>query len=184
MRFYFYTTPVWLKKLYRSLDWTIQDAKSNQIYLTFDDGPVPGATTTVLDILRSHNAKATFFVVGENVRKHPQLLRDVGSEGHQIGNHTFNHVKGWGNSVSDYISQVDACDQIIEATLGKASGLFRPPYGRITFAQARAVSQSHKVIMWQILSGDFDPGLNVKTSLQALRRAKGGDILVFHDSQK
>ncbi|MDH5608588.1 MAG: polysaccharide deacetylase family protein [Cyclobacteriaceae bacterium] len=185
MRYFFYKTPSWLRRWYPQFVWKI-DENDPVIYLTFDDGPVPGATPYVLDILDQYQARATFFVVGDNVRKHPSLFREVLTRGHAVGNHTYHHLKGWSVSAQLYADDIARCRQVMEdegAILG-STPLFRPPYGRITTQQARQVVQGHRVIMWDILSGDFDLSLNVDSSFRALKKAEQGSVIVFHDSEK
>ncbi|MFT4738335.1 MAG: peptidoglycan/xylan/chitin deacetylase (PgdA/CDA1 family) [Cyclobacteriaceae bacterium] len=182
MRYYFYRTPSFLKKIYPGVEWRIPTNK-NEIFLTFDDGPVPIATPYVLDVLADYQAKATFFVVGENAANNLKLMDRIVSEGHRLGNHTYNHLKGWRTAVDQYLDNVKACDEVMPKLEG-GKPLFRPPYGRITFKQAAEIQKTHRVIMWELLSGDFDRSLNVKSASGSLLGAKSGDILVFHDSLK
>ena len=183
MRFYFYKTPGWLKMLYPDFTWR-KENQYQKIYLTFDDGPVPEATPEVLEILDRFGVKASFFVVGDNVRKFPDLLKEVKNQGHTIGNHTFHHVSGWKMSITDYLNDIDLCSQYIHETIGETTTLFRPPYGRSTYSQAKKVTQQYEVIMWEILSGDFDRNLNFQSSFAQLKKSIPGDILVFHDNRK
>ena len=152
------------------------------MYLTFDDGPNPVATPFVLEQLKKYNASATFFCIGKNVKDHPSLYGQLIEEGHAIGNHTFNHVNGW--KVADNVYFKD----IIEAKKYIDSSLFRPPYGRITRFQAKHLKQSalqFKVVMWDVVSGDFDTTISPdKCSFNVLRNAGEGSIVVFHDSEK
>lgn len=176
----FYKTP-WITRVwYPSLTWKIQS--DNSIYLTFDDGPDPEVTPWVLAELAKVEAKATFFCLGKNLEKHPILGQHILKEGHQIGNHTFNHLKGWKSSDNDYLNDIAHCDQQLNA-IGSGSKLFRPPYGRIKKSQLRRL-QNKKVVMWSHLSWDFDPRLDVRESCEKLKRAEPGSILVFHDSAK
>lgn len=183
MRFYFHKTPGWLRKIYPEFNWEIS-TDSKDLFLTFDDGPVSGATPYILEILEKFNAKATFFVVGDNVRKNKGIIKEVVAAGHQVGNHTYNHVSGWNQSREQYLEQAKKCDEIIEDVTGENSGLFRPPYGRITLKQASDVSKKYKVVMWDILSGDFDRTLNHRGALKQLKKSQPGSISVFHDNQK
>lgn len=171
-------TPLAIKKSFPSLVWDIPN-NTKTIYLTFDDGPTPEITTWVLETLKKHKIKATFFVVGENVKKHSQIYQQLIAEGHAIGNHTYNHLNGWKTKSSDYLQNIEKCAELVE------SNLFRPPYGRIKNTQIRKLKQSYKIIMWDVLSGDFD----FKTSPEqcaenVINNTKAGSIIVFHDSVK
>jgi peptidoglycan/xylan/chitin deacetylase (PgdA/CDA1 family) len=185
MRLYFYRTPWLLKKIYKPCTWK-KATDDKVLYLTFDDGPVPEATPYVLDLLEQYNAKATFFVVGDNVRKYPDIFASVIGKGHAVGNHTYHHLKGWNHTLDDYLENVEKCQAMIEANgyLEKSRPLFRPPYGRIKMNQLAALSERYEVVMWEVLSGDFDLNLNFRSSFHVLKKAKPGDIIVFHDSQK
>lgn len=175
---YLVKTPFLLKKIYPSLLWDIPAVKP-VIYLTFDDGPVPEATPFVLDQLKMFNAKATFFCIGDNVRKHPPVFQRVIDEGHHIGNHTFNHLDGWRTPLLKYIENVDACNAYFKTTL------FRPPYGHISPPAISRLKNDFRIVMWDILSGDWDaqldPGLCLRRVLQ---KSRPGSIVVFHDSIK
>ena len=156
--------------------------KDHCIYVTFDDGPIPIVTPYVLNILKQYNAKATFFCIGDNVKKHPDVFEQVKSAGHSIGNHTFNHLKGWKTDNKTYVENFLKADKLLHADL------FRPPYGRIKKSQAKLIKKAKpdtKIIMWDVLSGDFDIELKPETCLQhVLRHAENGSIVVFHDSLK
>lgn len=174
----FFRTPLALRLLYPELIWRIPTDRK-VIYLTFDDGPVPGPTEFVLDELKRANAKATFFCIGNNVEKHQALFDRIKAESHAIGNHTHTHLKGWGCSASAYLQDVDACSEVVGYTK-----LFRPPYGRATRKQLLQLNQ-FKVIMWDVLSYDYDGAMNPERSLKGIIRAsRGGSIVVFHDSYK
>jgi peptidoglycan-N-acetylglucosamine deacetylase len=178
---YFVKTPWLLKKLYPKLFWNVNNVPGS-IYLTFDDGPIPIVTPFVLNILRQYNAKATFFCIGDNVGKHPDVFERIKAEGHAIGNHTFNHLKGWKTEDDIYVENFKKADAIIN------SDLFRPPYGRIKRSQIRllkALKPELKIIMWSVLSGDFDVHLTPEKCLEnVLKNTTTGDIIVFHDSLK
>lgn len=156
-----------------------------QIYLTFDDGPQPEVTPWILELLRQEQINATFFCVGSQIEKYPDIFRQIIIDGHQIGIHTYHHENGWQTPVKVYKNSVEKTERII-AQYGTLSKLFRPPYGRITFKQIRFLKQfDYKIIMWSLLSGDFHAKLNPIQALAYLKRqTKPGDIIVFHDSKK
>ncbi len=183
MRTYFYRTPGWFKRLGPNYVWNLNDDQET-IYLTFDDGPNPGATPWVMDLLAKYNAKATFFVVGENVDRFPGIARELVDEEHEIGNHTHNHVSGWGQSNAYYLNNVQKGQAAIEHVCGVTPRYFRPPYGRIRPSQGKKVLEQFEIIMWSLLSGDFDRGLNVPGAVANLSGALAGDILVFHDNDR
>lgn len=180
---YFVKTPWWLKKIYRHRLWEV-DTKEKIIYLTFDDGPHPVATTFVLDELKKYNAKATFFCIGKNVTSFPEVYQQILDEGHSVGNHTNNHLNGWKTDDELYLKNIAEAASIIK------SPFFRPPYGRIKSSQARRLKQAmnqtdSKIIMWDILSGDFDESISKERSLSnVIQNSKAGSIVVFHDSEK
>ncbi len=153
------------------------------VYLTFDDGPVPEATTWVLDTLARHAANATFFCIGRNVVANPDILARIAREGHAVGNHTWGHVNGWRTSQRSYLKEVVMAEQAIGQQGRKL--LFRPPYGRITRRQARALSPRYTTVMWDVLSADFDTSLTGAQCLaNVVRNVRPGSIVVFHDSAK
>ena len=150
------------------------------VYLTFDDGPIPEMTPAVLDILRNEGVQATFFMVGENAQRHPDLVDRVRHEGHRIGCHTFHHLKGWGMGTTAYVEDVDRCDPY----LGGAR-LFRPPYGRIRISQwLRLRHRGYRIIFWHVLTRDYHPLATYETMMKAVKRSHNGSIIVFHDSIK
>ena len=155
------------------------------VFLTFDDGPVPGVTDYVLDALGSKDMKATFFMVGDNIKKYPDLAKRVMEEGHSIGNHTFNHLNGWKTRLEDYIDNVNRCNAIIAETLGFAPQLFRPPYGLLTTGQAKKVLESLDIVMWNVLSGDYQKGISSQQVFnKTCKYSRSGSIVLFHDQQK
>jgi peptidoglycan/xylan/chitin deacetylase (PgdA/CDA1 family) len=179
---YLAKTPWWLKKIYPSLVWDVP-SEHKVLYLTFDDGPHPEATPFVLGQLKRYDAKATFFCIGKNVLSHPEVYARILEEGHAPGNHTHNHLNGWKESSEKYLKNV------FEAALSIRSRLFRPPYGRIKRFQAKILQQNpgpnFSIVMWDVLSGDFDTGLSHQACLQnVIINAKPGSIIVFHDSAK
>ena len=153
--------------------------KQNALYLTFDDGPMPGVTDVILDMLAARKAHATFFCIGDNVRKYPELFNRIKAEGHTIGNHTFHHLNGWKTETAAYINDVQDCDSLTNSIL------FRPPYGRIGYQQIQELKKQYAIIMWDVLSGDFDTTLDAETCAQyVMQQATDGSIVVFHDSEK
>ena len=173
-------SPFWLKAIYPRYIWHIP-VKEDKIFLTFDDGPIPKITEFVLDQLRDFNAKATFFCIGDNVRKHPDVYQQLLNEGHSVGNHTYNHMNGWKTEDSVYNENISLCDQ----QLGISTQLFRPPYGRIKRAQAKLLPTERKIIMWDVLSGDFSAQLSPEVCLsKSIKHTKPGSIILFHDSLK
>ncbi|MBC7886415.1 MAG: polysaccharide deacetylase family protein [Ferruginibacter sp.] len=179
--FYFVKTPGWLKKLYGECIWQMP-AQQKIIYLTFDDGPHHEATPFVLDVLKKHQAKATFFCIGKNVLEQPAVYERIISEGHAVGNHTFNHLNGWKTTDEVYMENISEAKKYID------SALFRPPYGRITKFQLKLLSNYQyqlTPIMWTVLSGDFDLRLSKEHCLRnVLKKSGSGSIVVFHDSEK
>jgi peptidoglycan/xylan/chitin deacetylase (PgdA/CDA1 family) len=175
---YLSKTPRLVKNLLSNFTWQILTSEK-VIFLTFDDGPIPEATPWVLEVLRGYNAKATFFCVGDNVRKYPEVFQQILSEGHAVGNHTFNHLKGWKTNTSDYLENVERCAEMVE------SPLFRPPYGALKPSQARLLKSNYRIVMWDVLSGDFDPKISPEQCLQnVLDNIQPGSIVLFHDSLK
>ncbi|MEI9809793.1 MAG: polysaccharide deacetylase family protein [Bacteroidota bacterium] len=180
---YFVKTPWWLKKIYPSYTWNIK-TEEKVIYLSFDDGPHEQATPFVLDELKKYNAKASFFCIGKNVAAHPSLYKRILEEGHTAGNHTYHHLNGWKTPDEQYLKDVAEAAKIID------SSLFRPPYGRIRSFQAKNITAamkntSAKIIMWDVLSGDFDQAITKDQCLQnVVLNTKQGSIVVFHDSEK
>lgn len=161
------------------------DGSANQVYLTFDDGPVPEVTDFVLNELAKRGQKATFFMVGDNLRKFPTLSKEVLESGHQIGNHTFNHLNGWKTTYEDYLKNIQAFDRVLEASLGIQTALFRPPYGLIKSSQANAVLKSKRLIMWTVLSGDYDQRIDPDCVLsKSIKNTLPGSVVLFHDQQK
>ena len=175
---YLIKTPFWLRAIYPQCIWNIP-SKEKVIYLSFDDGPHPEITPFVLEELKKYNAKATFFCIGNNVLKHPNIYEAILQEGHRVGNHTYDHLNGWNTDKEIYLENIKAAANLID------SNLFRPPYGRITKKQIRVVAPSYKIIMWEVLSGDFDLKINGLTCANnVIKNARAGSIVVFHYSQK
>ena len=181
--FYVVRMPGWLKKIYSSsFIWRMPDNNSNTLYLTFDDGPHPAVTPWVLDELRKYDARATFFCIGKNVNEYPQIYNRVLREGHRVGNHTQDHLNGWKTHNDRYLDNIRLAAQVID------SDLFRPPYGKIGAFAARLLQEAprpFKIIMWDVLSGDFDRSLTgARCARNVIRYGRPGSIVVFHDSEK
>jgi peptidoglycan/xylan/chitin deacetylase (PgdA/CDA1 family) len=178
---YFIKTPNWLKWVYKSCFWEIK-TDEKKIFLSFDDGPHPQITPFVLEELRKYNAKATFFCIGDNVSKYPDVYKKIIDEGHMVGNHTQNHLNGWKTEDKLYLDNIAMAQKHID------SDLFRPPYGRITrfqLSQLTLLRFNLKTIMWTILSGDFDKSISKEDCRDnVILNAKEGSIVVFHDSEK
>lgn len=183
---YWYRTPRWLTWLYPQLIWH-KDRDRNNLYLTFDDGPVPEVTPWVLDLLDNYNAKATFFCVGENIQKNPELFKEISTRGHAVGNHTYNHINGWKTTTANYLENVAQCHDQMQTDIHPQSAkpLMRPPYGRIKRAQIRKLLPEFQIVMWDVLSGDFDQTKNPDECLNAsIDASQSGSIVIFHDSVK
>ncbi|MDN5202923.1 polysaccharide deacetylase family protein [Fulvivirgaceae bacterium BMA10] len=182
---YLHKTPKFLQYLYPGLVWH-KDRKEKCIYITFDDGPVPEITQFALNTLGDFNAKGTFFCVGENISRFPEEFKKVVDQGHSVGNHTFNHMNGWNNSQEHYYKNVERCHEEMKKFISVDSRqLFRPPYGRIKRAQANKLMTNYDIIMWDVLTGDFDHNLDQDTCLKkAIESTRNGSIVIFHDSEK
>lgn len=166
-----------LKWLFPNVVWSIEDNEG--IYLTFDDGPTPGVTEWILQTLERYDAKATFFVLGKNVEMYPDLYQMILDKGHKIGNHTYSHQKGWNMPLDRYIEDVDLAGDMLHTEL------FRPPYARITRTQLRQISQRYRVVMWNVLSRDYNRQLSPRACLRGtIKGLRGGDIISLHDSDK
>ena len=167
-----------LKYFLQKALWRVPTAEK-KIYLTFDDGPIPGVTPGVLEQLDKYDAKATFFCVGDNVKKHPALFEALKKRGHAVGNHTFHHLDGWRTENDRYFQNIEQCNEAV------GSSLFRPPYGKLKRAQYAAISQKYSIVMWDVLAGDFDPATSpVKCLKNVISKTREGSIVVFHDSLK
>jgi len=179
--FYFVKTPLWLKKIYSSQTWDIP-TREKIVYLSFDDGPHPVVTPFVLDLLKEYRAKATFFCIGKNVVEQRNIYKRILTEGHRVGNHTYNHLNGWKTKDREYLANIAEAAKYID------SDLFRPPYGRISAFQSaclRAAPFHYEIIMWDVLSADFDGKLSPeKCTRNVIRNAGPGSIIIFHDSEK
>jgi peptidoglycan-N-acetylglucosamine deacetylase len=175
---YLVKTPKVIQNLFPNFTWKIP-SEEPVLYLTFDDGPIPGVTPWVLEQLAAYEAEATFFCVGENIRKFPEVFQQVVAAGHSVGNHTQHHLDGWATDNLPYYHDVRRCAQLVN------SDLFRPPYGRLRPRQAQFLQRHYQIIMWDVLSGDFDPHLSPERCLRNVTDNAGpGSIVVFHDSRK
>jgi len=158
--------------------WKI-DSNEKQMFLTFDDGPIPGLTPWVLDTLDEYGAKATFFCVGDNVRKHPEIYNLIKTKGHQVGNHTYSHLNGFRTGIRRYVLDVFKAKKYID------SKLFRPPYGRIRSLAQRILITRFKIVLWDVLSMDYDQNIQARQVVRnVISNANPGSILVFHDNLK
>ena len=180
--------PQLVTRLYHSLEWHGGGKDSKKIHLTFDDGPTPNITEFVLNELDKVNAKATFFCIGKNIQQHPAIFNQVMKQGHQIGNHTFNHVNGWKTSTANYLAEIENCNQTIAEHLPQVSNsklLFRPPYGKITRTQIASIKAQYRIIMWSVLSYDWLPEKKENQCFNNITvHLKSNSIIVLHDSVK
>jgi peptidoglycan/xylan/chitin deacetylase (PgdA/CDA1 family) len=181
---YLHFTNTFIHKLFPHFTWRIPTTQK-VIYLTFDDGPIPEVTPWVLAELKKYDAKATFFCVGENVCKNPTIFDQIIREGHLVGNHTFNHLNGWQTDDKDYLANVSLCQHYLADYQKDTKKLFRPPYGKLSTLQSKILRKDYQVVMWDVLSGDFDQKLAKEVCLQkAIHYTQKGSIVVFHDSEK
>ena len=184
MRFYLTKTPLMIKQLFARYTWCFSTSK-REIYLTFDDGPIPEVTEFVLNQLKKFNATATFFCIGENIQKHPTIFKEIIAHGHSVGNHTFHHLNGWKTSTEEYIDNVIKTELLMRKN-EKITRLFRPPYGKIKRSQASILlKKNYKIIMWSIISADFDKKTSKEQCVEnVIKKVKNGSVIVFHDSIK
>lgn len=190
-----FRTPFILPLFFPALTWRVNTIEK-ELFLTFDDGPIPGPTEFVLETLKKFDAKATFFCIGDNIKKYPEIARRIITDNHQIANHTFNHLKGWGTSTEKYVSNVALCQKEIDNLLpgsdeqvvedgGLKKSLFRPPYGRIRSKQINALTRQYRIVMWDVLTSDYSQSLSPGDCLRGtISAARPGSIIVFHDSLK
>ena len=200
MKTYLVKTPKFVQRMFPKRIWAFPISEK-KIYLTFDDGPIPEVTPWVLDTLQKYNAKATFFCIGDNVVKYPEIFRRIITEGHAVGNHTFNHLNGRKTEQKSYSENVQKSQTTMQKellALGKSiitseendaivnNGLFRPPYGRLTTAQAKTLQQKgYQIVMWNVLSADFDSTVSEEKCFKNVAESiQSGSIIVFHDSLK
>jgi len=174
----FVRIPQYLKKFFPSLTWDYNTGKKI-VYITFDDGPIPESTAWTLNLLKEKNVKASFFCVGDNVRKYPEIYQEILNEGHAVGNHTHNHLRGFTNQTQSYVDNVKLASQYID------SKLFRPPYGMIKRSQAKELLNDYKIIMWDVLSEDYRQDITPESCYQAvLKSIRSGSIILFHNHLK
>ncbi len=180
MKLYFIKTPKFVQRLFPKRTWVFP-YNENKVYLTFDDGPIPQVTSWVLDLLKKNNSKATFFCIGDNINKHPDVYKRLISEGHSIGNHTYHHLNGWKTKTETYIQNIIKNEKQLNSEL-----LFRPPFGKLTAKQSKILQKKgYKIIMWDVLSADFDTNISNEKCLEnVIKNIKPGSIVVFHDSLK
>lgn len=196
MKFYFVKTPNWIQNLFKNWVWSFNTSKK-EIYLTFDDGPTPEITNWTLSLLSKYKAKATFFCIGKNVKNNPAIFANIRDQGHSIGNHTNNHLNGWSVSHASYILNILEAEETFKSQIQNSSKpatnnqqlsttLFRPPYGKIKTNQAKKLRKlGYKIIMWDVLSADFDQSITEETCLDNVRKnTQAGSIIIFHDSLK
>ena len=200
MKFIWVKTHWIIKKIFPKYIWDLPN-NENKIYLTFDDGPTPEITDWTLNLLKQYNAKATFFCIGENIQKYPEIYQKILSENHSIGNHTFNHLNGWKTYTKDYLLNSKLCESQMLSQFEQSSQaskletqnpkfetvkLFRPPYGKIKTCQSKGLQKlGYKIIMWDVISYDFDTTISKEKCLEnVINNATSGSIIVFHDSLK
>ncbi|SHF85289.1 Peptidoglycan/xylan/chitin deacetylase, PgdA/CDA1 family [Flavobacterium segetis] len=187
MKLYWIKTHWIVKKLFHNYIWDVSN-ENKTVYLTFDDGPIPGVTPWVINQLEKYNVKATFFCIGDNIYKHPELFEELIADGHSIGNHTFNHLDAWKTQKFEYLDNIKKCEEIIflNSKTANKSKIFRPPYGKIKRSQSKAIRNlGYKIVMWDILSADFDQKISKEECLaNVLLNIESGSIIVFHDSIK
>ncbi|GAA4934942.1 polysaccharide deacetylase family protein [Algibacter agarivorans] len=194
-------TPLVAKKMFPNYVWDITTTEK-VLYLTFDDGPTPEITNWTLNTLKQYNAKATFFCIGNNIERHPDIFQDILNDEHAIGNHTQNHIKGWKTKAKDYLINIELCESVLKSQIKDSDfqiqkssivnpkslivNLFRPPYGQITPKQGKKlIKLGYKIIMWDVLSFDWDKDVNKKICLDNVtNKATNGSVIVFHDSLK
>ena len=171
--------PLLYRLLFPEAIWRLKQRGRKAVYLTFDDGPIPEVTPGVLDVLDRYGVKATFFMVGDNVRRHPELLEEVKRRGHSFGNHTMHHLRGYKTRRITYMRDITQADALIGSTL------FRPPHGLMRWAQARAIKAHYNIVMYDVVSRDYARNLTPEKVLENVRRhARNGSVIVFHDSLK
>ena len=185
---YFVRTPYIIKKLFPQLIWDLPNAE-NKVYLTFDDGPHPEITPWILEQLAKYDAKATFFCLGENVKKYPEIIEQILKEGHQIGNHGYAHLNGWETDNDNYLQDYLKCQDLLKQVTNSDNNIFRPAYGKVKKYQILRIKShisNHKseIINWSLMAGDFDQNQTSAQCFSNLKKVKSGDIVVMHDNEK
>jgi peptidoglycan/xylan/chitin deacetylase (PgdA/CDA1 family) len=172
--------PRWVKWMFPKMLWEMSPSNPPKLYLSFDDGPIPEVTPWVLEQLAQYDAKATFFCIGRNLERHPDIYEAILAAGHQTGNHTYNHLNGWKTNTNIYMQNVEACAKWVD------SKLFRPPYGRLRPKQRQELlANDYLPVMWDVIAGDFDQNIDGPKCLNnILKHTKNGSIVVLHDSKK
>jgi len=185
MKFYWIKSPKWIRYIFPNYQWHYKSS-SKVIYLTFDDGPMLNSTDFILDCLRKYNAKATFFCIGENVEKHPELTQKIITEKHSIGNHTQHHLNGWKTDTKTYFNNCLWVEETLKPYTNSDFKLFRPPYGKCTRKQRNLLlEKGYKLIMWSVLSADFDNSVSNEQCLKnIIKNTSNGSIVILHDSDK
>lgn len=185
MRFYLIKTPRFLKWIFSQKIWEVK-TKSKEVFLTFDDGPTPEVTDFVLNLLEKHQAKASFFCIGKNADQYPKIINRIDSNGHTIGNHTYNHYHCYKHSAKEYLGNIKLTTELLSSLSSNYKKLFRPPYGRLSPKVTKILKQqAYKIIMWDVLSADFDLNQSADQLVKnVINNVKPGSIVVFHDSVK
>jgi peptidoglycan-N-acetylglucosamine deacetylase len=170
--------PYIIRNFFKDFIWRFS-SEEKTLYLTFDDGPEPSVTPVILDFLKAHGALATFFCVGENVKKYPEIYQRILAEGHSVGNHTYNHLNGWKTTNDSYLQNIASCEGLVK------TNLFRPPYGKLKSSQTREIKKKYKIIMWDVLSRDYSIQATPQQCLKnVLKYGRNGSIILMHDSIK
>ena len=169
---------MWLRWLYPRATWRM-DKQDHSVYLTFDDGPIPESTPFILETLKKYNIKTTFFMVGDNVRKYPELYRQIVEAGHRVGNHTFNHIGGFKHTIKTYSYNTEKANAYIH------SNLFRPPHGWMRLDQYAWLGRKYRIVMWDLVTRDYSKWMTAEDVLNNVKHyARNGSIITFHDSLK
>lgn len=178
----FHRIPSLITSIFPDLIWKMSETDGRTVYLTFDDGPMPGPTDFVLDALKEYKAHATFFCIGNNIRKYPEVFNRILNEGHQVGNHTDQHISGWSINPELYLRDINECENSLNGS--NTGSLFRPPFGKLPQSYKK-ILKGRRIVMWDLLTYDFDDELPVAQTLETIKRlTRSGSIVVFHDSLK
>ncbi|MFN8284894.1 MAG: polysaccharide deacetylase family protein [Chitinophagales bacterium] len=180
---YFVRTPYIIKKLFPDIIWDLPSAE-NKIYLTFDDGPHPEITPWILEQLKKYDAKATFFCLGKNAEKYPEIVHKILENGHQIGNHGYEHLNGWKTDNDMYLEDYLKAKEILKKVGVIDNKMFRPAYGKIKKSQIKIIKSESYIVNWSLMPGDFDHHITSKQCYANLLKVKSGDIIVLHDNDK